>query len=209
MSEEQQQAPADIEQYEEVYADIPQWPKVVGIISIVLASLGGCCLVVQIVQLALKSAGITSQQRSFPEELQNQIDALTQGPFGMIALALGALGTVTLMTAGITTVGRKSIGRVLHLVYACISLISVALGIYMMMRANDLIVDYIQQNPSSDLAKARGFVLGIMKVIMAVQCLIGGAYPLFTLIWFGLVKRTHESMTGIPDAASTEDQNAT
>ena len=35
--------PADPIQYEDVYAEVPQWPKVVGIISLVWAGLGLCC----------------------------------------------------------------------------------------------------------------------------------------------------------------------
>lgn len=208
MSEEQQQAPADIEQYEEVYADIPQWPKVVGIISIVLASLGGCCLVGQIVRLALQGAGVGGQER-VPEELQKQLDAISMGPASMIAMGLGAVAVAVLMTAGITTVGRKSVGRVLHLVYGGIGIVNVTLSMYISSQIYSRFADYIQQNPSSDLAKAGGLILGVTKISMGIGVLIGGAYPLFTLIWFGLVKRTHESMTGIPDdAASPEDPKA-
>ena len=93
----------------------PAWPKVVGIISIVLASLGLVCGVCGLIQngMAFAQGGAEMQM---PEGKTMQMPAPSL--LSIVLMALGWLWSLMLLTAGIMTVKRRANGRTLHIVYA-------------------------------------------------------------------------------------------
>lgn len=196
MSEEQQQPPADIEQYEEVYADVPQWPKVVGIFSIVWGSLGVVCNGCGTVWfLVLPQFLKMAEEQNGPAP-----DAFIPPPLMMIANVLSILVTALLLVAGILTVKRSMTGRVLHLVYAPLSILVSVVGLVGGMQQSKAVRDWVAQNPGSPYAKSAGTGTAGEIAGYAIAAFVM-LYPLFTLVWFGLVKKTRESMTGFPDGA--------
>lgn len=184
--------------YEEVYVNVPQWPKVVGGISIGWAVINLCCTGWGLVN-ALTGARGGSNPGELPEDLANSINAANMSPTSIANFAISGLVILLLPTAGILTILRKPAGRMLHLVYAVLGLVQAGLTAYGFSVVSRIMKDWIAQNPSHEFAKAGDMVGTVMAVMLVVMVVIQGAYPLFTLIWFGLVKRTHASMTGIPE----------
>ena len=56
------------------------------------------------------------------------------------------------------------------------------------------IMEWARQNPDNPWAQQQNPLLTV--VIFAFVIVLSFAWPVFCLIWFGLVKRTPESMTG-------------
>jgi hypothetical protein len=95
---------------------------------------------------------------------------------------------------------RKIVGRYLHLAYAVLSLGQYAMAVYGFMKASRIMMDWAAQNPGHEFAKAMPIIAIVMKVMVVLMGVVFAGYPIFLLVWFGLVKRTQESMTGVPEA---------
>lgn len=160
------------------------WPTVVGVISIVwgsLSVLGGCCMVG--IFSTLTAMGPLLEDEMTQEELDDfQQLATLQGP-------LIALGVVQLMLAIYLIAGGISLSKhrpfgprhlkmwaVLHLVYS--------IGSTVFMMTFDLSPDP-ETAPDPELARIEqisstaGMICGLI---------VGLAWPVFTLIWFGREK---------------------
>jgi hypothetical protein len=168
----------------------PRWPSVVGGISIGWAALGllcgGCGVLSPILMWTfLKSA--EAQFGPMPEVLRP--DAL------QIALAgAGMLWAAVLLVAGIMLTLRKPASRPLHLVYAAggVVLTAVASGAAVMHQLR--IAEWVAQNPDNKWAQQQNPTMSF--VMLGVYVLLGLAWPLFCLVWFGLVKRTAADIAG-------------
>ncbi len=166
---------------------LPGWPKPVGIISIVLASLSltcGTCGVIGSVMspMFMKMAG--PDAGPVPPMMQPQI-------MNYVQMAIGLLWAGLLLTAGIMTLRRLYTGRLLHLVYA---IGSIPLLVWSIMTQLDMAAQlnqWAQQNPGSPFAQGNNPWIGI-----AITVIFGLPWPLFCLIWFGVVKTKPEHFTG-------------
>ena len=174
------------------------WPKVVGIISIIWAALG----------LACNACGVFMPQlmtRMLPEEM-------TKGPMPpnmnpgiemYVLMAVGMAVTLVLFVGGIALVRRKRSARAMHLVWALLACILAAIGLFMQWRIHGEMQAWIQQNPDSPWAQQQkgqqgdiGLVIGLL-----MGAVFGFAYPVFCLIWFGLVKRNPAEIdSGVEDS---------
>jgi hypothetical protein len=181
-------------------AEPPAWPKVVGIISIVLASLGIPCS-------ACISVGALGGSAMYEWGRQQQIKAGHPDPGSMPApfqptvvdigsAALWLLGVVVLLVAGIMTVRRKSSGRPAHVVYGVISILGTLVYLSSSMMKAQAIANWIAQNPGHPFLKQPGIGMSsspIGAVLMSALCLI---YPIFILIWFGPMGKRPEAGAG-------------
>ena len=120
-----------------------------------------------------------------------------QGVYMLVSMAHALL----LMAAGILTLRRSMTGRILHLVYALTSFVLLAFGLWLHLKTQAETKDWAVQNPDNPFAKAMtqpgseiGNTIGVGAMIV-----LGTLWPLFCLVWFGLVKRTRASMTGVPE----------
>ena len=66
------------------------------------------------------------------------------------------------------------------------------MGLYLSWRKNELMGQWVLDNPDSPFAK--GYKPGAGTIGLAIGAIIGGAWPLFVAVWFGLVKRSPASM---------------
>jgi hypothetical protein len=189
------QAPEPQAQYEEVYVEVPQWPKVVGILSIVWASLGMTCGLCGI-------AGLVAAPMMMPPEAAKDLPPTMHMGIGQaVHMFAGISHGVLLLVAGILTLRRSMTGRMLHLIYGLTSFVLLAFGVWLNLKLQAETKDWAVQNPDNPMAKAMsqpGSELG-NTIAVGAMIVFGTIWPLFCLVWFGLVKRTNESMTGMPE----------
>lgn len=193
---EPEQPPVDLDV--DLLAEPPGWPKIVGIVSIVFGALGltcgGCGLLGQGMQ------SLIPEMEDVAKQPQVMAPILT---FSLLALAL--LLSILLLIAGIMTLLRKPIGRPLHLLYAVLKILAVIVGLVtFIMIWPDYKVELTRYfEESGQNAQSRDVMLSATFYGALVSNLIYLAYPVFCLIWFGLVKRKPEDMTmGLEEPAA-------
>ena len=93
---------------------------------------------------------------------------------GVIGMGVG----VVMLAAGLATLRRRPSGRVLHLVYAALTCIQIAVGLVVLIMA----IPEVQASGSSDPAARAGLVGGLIGDILGT--IFGAVYPVFILIWF-------------------------
>lgn len=175
--------PTDAQVLEDVqFGDPAVWPKIVGIISIVWASLGllgGICGVVALVALP---AFIAKQPGFDPA---NMPPSMVFGPLKLVLIVAGIGLSVLLMFAGIATVTRRDVGRQAHLAYAATGLMFLVLQVYSQLTDISEMKVWIANNPANPVAKGGtgGMYFGLVFAVV-----LGVIWPGFLLIWFGLVK---------------------
>lgn len=173
----------------ELLAEAPGWPKVVGIISIVWSSLGMFCGVCAIGGGYFAVSMMPAEQRSqFPPNM------LPSGLMLVVA-ALSMLSGVLLIVAGVVTLRRNPLGGKLHIAYAVLAILLSAANIYLQIGQQADLAQWARENPDTMFAKqmqSPGQQVG-QTVGYAVGAIMGFAYPIFLLIWFGAVKRRPET----------------
>lgn len=180
------------------YIDLPDeppaWPKVIGIISIVFASLGVGCL-------GCAGAGLVMQVM-FADQSAEQMggpmpDVMKPGIVQIASMPIGLVISLILLFAGIMLIRRKPAGRTLHLVYAVLNLISTVVSTIAGFQQLAALKNWVASNPDSKWAQMSkpDMQLGIM--ILSV--VIFAAYPIFLLVWFGLVKKKASDMGQLPE----------
>lgn len=175
----------------------PRWPKVVGIISIVWGSLGLVC------------GGLGLVATPFmPKILAASLEDGQPVPYGLVPTAtdyaIGGLSlglAVLLLFAGIACVSYRPVTRAMHLLYAGVSIPAVVWGYMNQMHKAELNAQWAREFPDSPMAS--GFDqssagAGMMGQVFGLALLIvlGMGFPLFYLIWFGLIKTKPEQVTG-------------
>ncbi|MBL8762272.1 MAG: hypothetical protein JNL50_13320 [Phycisphaerae bacterium] len=169
----------------------PRWPKAVGITSIVIGSIMVGCAGCGVVGLVVAPSLV-------PEDMKAQMPPSQASPGMLIHLAAGAISDILLIVAGAMTVGRKIAGRHLHLAYAGFAIVLFGIGVWLQFQQQAIMQQWAAQNPDNPQAKAMSGPMGNIGLIfgIAIGALFGVVYPVFLIIWFGMVKRTQESMTG-------------
>jgi hypothetical protein len=170
--------------------ELPQWPKVVGTISIVWASLG----------LACGSCGMGALffmprlMKGAEDKLGPMPPALMPAPAQLGLGAVGLLWAFVLLSAGIVTVSRRPAGRPLHLLHGSVALVLGAAGILLQLKQMGELSAWVAANPGSKWAEQMknpgsqaGRVIGL--VFGAVLSFV---WPIFCLAWFAPSKRSAE-----------------
>lgn len=177
---------------DDLLAEPPMWPKVVGIISIIFASIGLLCGGCGLAMMPAIGKMMASSAQNF------ELPPIYQ--FSLVGLGLSLLGIAhagLLMGAGISTILRKPVGRKLHLIYAGLAFPMVLIGMLYQWKMHVDTTAWAQQadpnNPFAQQALAPGAKIGAI-VGFAFGLVLGLSWPIFTLIWFGLVKRDAASM---------------
>lgn len=177
---------------EDQLAERPSWPKVVGIISIVWGSLGLVCN-----GCGLASPLLMGMVPMPPGETERPPSMQPSGL--MLALAaFSLLWAVFLIIAGVATIQRSAAGRLMHLVYALGSVVLLGFAILVQFQQAAAMDQWVKDHASSAFAKAHN--PSFMYVGLAISVVFGLAYPGFCLVWFGLIKKTQESMLRVPVA---------
>lgn len=174
----------------------PLWPKVVGAVSLAwsLISLtcAGCGLVTPVITATF-----------LPPEMMNPPPPFARlSPEMVLSAAMGAVVAIVLLAAGAATLGRKRAGRTLHLVYIVLALISIAVGVWVQFRVQAQIAQFVQQNPDHPMAQQMGAGGGMGQWFgVAFGVVIGLAYPVFCLVWFGFMGRKPDERIGEAESA--------
>lgn len=184
---------ADLDERE--FLPAPGWPTPVGIVSLVMAGLGLFCGGVGLVMMPVMGNMLKSQLNGDP--LPPTL------VFGTADYAIGGVGllcSVVLLAGGITLLGRRPVTRWLHLTYAGVA---IPLNIWNMLRGFDkqaAATQWAQDFPNSPMAQqinagGPGQMIG-PAIGLCLGVVLGIGFPLFVIIWFGLIKTRPEQITG-------------
>ena len=179
---------------DEYLGDLPGWPKPVGILSIVFGGISLVCGGFGIASLAFLQPmfyGMAEDQMGpAPAVLVNTPTMVLVS--GTVSLLLQVL----LVIAGITCLSRNIVTRPLHLLYGVAMIVVGAWGTYVNMQWQQAISEWIAQNPDNDWAQQQAAGQSFSGPMTIVMVLLTAAWPIFCLIWFGLVKKTGDDLTG-------------
>lgn len=170
----------------EVMQEPTSWPKVIGIISMIWGGIGLSCVGC--------GGAMTAMGTSFlPPEMRDGPMPPTMGfnIVNILNLGVGAVFSVLLFSAGLTTLRRSMTGRTLHLAWSTFSLAWIPVSLYLAYYQTQAMKVFVRENPDSPFSKGgspeTGLMIGIaMTVIFAI-------YPTFIFIWFLFIKKTKES----------------
>ena len=187
--------PPNEEQWESVgIHELPKWPKVIGIISICWGALSLTCTGLMSVWAFLVPKLI--DDRALEGAPMPEAFTLNTTDWMVIGISLSLI--IVLIFAGITCVGRRPITRVLHLVYAGVS-VPLTVWSYINQTAKQAtLAEWIETYPDSPLAEqmqSQGQQAG-QAVGLILTIVLGFGIPLFYLIWFGVIKTKPEQITG-------------
>lgn len=170
--------------------EMPSWPKVVGIISICWGALGLLC----------NGCGVASPvlMTMIPENPQAgpMPDIMKPGMGQLVLSGIGLAFAVLLIIAGIATLQRQYAGRMLHLVWGAISILLTFVGVFVALSLIAAQAAWKKANPDSPWAQQMNPFFGYIAVAFSV--ILGGAWPVFCLVWFGMIKKTAESFRRHP-----------
>ncbi len=181
----------------ELEADRPGWPKVVGILSIVFASLSLFCGVV--------GSGLAFASEPIMEAVMGpQLGDAPPPPFSppvdailMVSIALSLGLNILLVVAGVQTLRRLANGRSLHIVYALAAVLATGFGVYAQLHGQveqEKAMDaWLEQHGDTEFGeaireqveqqRAGSGVTGLLGI--GAGLVVGLAWPLFCMVWFG------------------------
>lgn len=161
----------------------PGWTKTLGIFSIIFAALGLLC----------HGCGATIPLMvgfiPMPPEMGPMPDVMKQ-PMIMSAVAgVNFLWSVLLLSAAIATMRRAAVGRSLHLVWAGGAVVLLLLGVALSIQFVGAQQAWKVANTDSPWAKQMGSA-GMGYAMVGVSVVFAGFWPVFCLVWFGLLKKS-------------------
>lgn len=169
----------------------PKWPKVVGIISIVLAGLGllcGGCGVLSTIFMPQFMNQVAPDMGPLPPTMQ-------PGPLYIAIMVFSLLWSVLLLVAGITLLNRRPPARTMHLVWAAGSLVLFVIGVYNNFQIVAEMTQWAKDNPDSQFAQSFNPTVQLATGL-GTLAIFGLPWPVFCLVWFGFIKTRPEQMTG-------------
>lgn len=193
MNQTNDAAPIQPPDFIDLPPDPPAWPKVIGIISIVFASLGLVCGGCGGAMLFAMPALLKLSEEQFgpaPDVFKPPVAQLAMVPVGFIL-------AIVLLVAGIMLIRRKPAARVMHLVYAVVNILLTSAGVVVGLMQLDKLAAWKAANEGEQWAAQINMPQQYFTLAFATA--IGIAYPLFLLIWFGLVKRKATDMGTLPE----------
>lgn len=164
------------------------WPKVIGILSIVWASLGllgGLCGVIGLVATPMLMASAPGFDPN------NMPPTMVMNPLKILIFGLAFCMSGLLLFAGIATVRRQESGRLAHLAWAGLGLLMIPLQLWVQYGDVKAMEAWIAANPSSPFSKGgtAGIYIGLVAGLV-----LGLPWPIFLLVWFGVIKNKPGAM---------------
>jgi hypothetical protein len=172
------------------------WPRVVGWISVGWASFwllcGGCGLT----WLALMPRFMAGAEQQMGEPMP---DVMKPGMPQLVIGAVSMISPILLMTAGVLTLRRNAAGRGMHLLYSFVALVILAVNAVFGIQQQLALMEWAKHNGSSKWAQRSGGPTGLIITVCILT--IGMVWPLFCMIWFGMVKRDNRDLRGTEPSA--------
>lgn len=184
--------------FHDALTEPPKWPVTIGVLGCIWGGLtllyNGCC------QVGGTLAG-KMMMGAMPPEAQDQMKAQMDlvGPIDYVFMVALTGVAVLLLVSAIMLLRRKPIAAKFHIAYGVIAgavlLAHIAWGIS---RADD-IANMMKQNAASQANNPMAGLASMGETMMIVMTVIMGllrlAYPVFCLIWFGVVKKNADMGT--------------
>ncbi|MGD9688628.1 MAG: hypothetical protein AB7K52_03300 [Phycisphaerales bacterium] len=174
----------------QMVAERPGWPKVVGIVSLVWGIFWVGCVGCGFAGIPLQEWGMSQNPETKSLLPIPDVFRPTTGQY--VAMGLGGLLDLLLVFAGIALLRRSASARTMHLAYGVLAAVLSVAGLVFALQASAAQTQWLKDNPSSEWAKyvrpSANLLVGVVITIFSL------AWPIFCLVWFGMVKRTHESM---------------
>jgi hypothetical protein len=166
----------------------PRWPKVVGWISMIFGALGVLCVSCSVAWLFTAK----DLMKGNPQiDVNNLPPVMHISPLMAVQLGVGAVSSILLIAAGGLTLGRQGLGRILHLIWGILALVNGLFGFFVQYQQQMAMAAWVKDNPDSVFSKNQSPA----NLYIGLGC---GAlfllWPIFCLVWFGLVKRRAEQM---------------
>jgi len=143
----------------------PVWPIAIGVISIVLGSLGLICTPI-VMAISAHGPRVDQVHELFPD----WYDSYTKA-----AAVVGLVGSALLLVAGVYLLKRRPTAKTLHVTYALIQVFAAVVNAILIATA---FLPSIRRSGAPEHVKASiiaGWVVGLA---------VGLVYPVFLLIWF-------------------------
>jgi len=169
----------------------PEWPKWVGGVGLAIGALSTCCSLMSAASTAvmpriMQMASQSGQSMDLPP-------VYFSPPLSMrLSLAAKVVMALLLIIAAAMCLARKPASRILHLVWAPLSIGVFLWATYAALQMQAQVVQWINDNPDSEFAQLTGSSMqGSMSqfIGIGIDALISLPWPIFCLIWFGAVKR--------------------
>ncbi len=172
--------------------EAPIWPKPIGVISIVWGTVNIGCMGCGVAGLLMPMFMGSSMQQAFPDGMP---PTLMNPPITIWVNYLLGLGlALVLIGSGIVLLLRKPIARPMHLAYAAVGLVLTVFGLYSGWQMQSEINAWCQQHPDTAWAKQSGASGAFQWIGLAIGIVLGLGWPIFLLVWFGLVKRDSQEI---------------
>ncbi|MGQ0626904.1 MAG: hypothetical protein ACT4PL_02250 [Phycisphaerales bacterium] len=180
-------SPSTTSSAEVEWTEPPKWPTVVGVISIILGSLWTLC------GLCAPFGPMIAANAAPGQELP---PTMRFGTVMWVCFATGWISAIVLLAGGILCLRRRIVTRWLHLAYALHAFIVTPITTYYQLEAQSRMKAWAAANPKSLFAAGADQpgveAIAVMGAVVGV--VLSLAYPLFVAFWFGVFKRTQESM---------------
>jgi hypothetical protein len=174
----------------DAFAEPSTWPTVVGTISIVWASLnmlcGGCGV--------LSPVLMSTFMKSAEAQMGPMPDVMKPGALQIGLAGVGLLWAIMLLAAGIMLTLRKPVSRALHLAYAGGAVVLTVVAVVVSFMIQTRIAEWVASNPDNKWAQQQNATMS--WAMLGISIVLGLAWPVFCLIWFGLVKRDAAAISG-------------
>lgn len=171
----------------------PTWPTFIGVVGCVWGGLtllyNGCC------QVGGSLLGKVAMG-AMPPEMQDQMKAQMAmiGPVDIVFMLVLTCISALLLVSAILLLRRKPIAAKFHLAYGAFAVVVLLAHIGWGVYRSGQIAQMMQQNmaasggnnPMGGFANMSETMMIVMTIVMGVIRLI---YPVFCLIWFGVVKK--------------------
>ncbi len=187
----------------------PRWPKPIGVISLVLGIIAVTCGVLGIGMTFAGSALMGSLMGGQlppgtpPPPMAPPLDAVM-----LTSAVVGFITNTTLIVAAAALLRRMPKGRSLHLVYALFGIVAAFFGAYaghhgqqtQLAAMEAWLADHGHTEVGQQIAQSQQAQAGVQStmqlVFLAVFTFIALAWPVFCIIWFGMIKRDSDAITG-------------
>lgn len=176
--------------------EVPKWPKVVGIVSVVLGSLGLICNGCG----AAYMFGSEQILKMAEPQMGPAPSVMIPSPVLTVVVMISFLWAILLLIAGILSIARNPTTRMTHLVYAVGGLLIVGVATYLQMEQQAAMTEWARQNPDNPWAQNADSPMAVVSLYLGV--VLGATWPIFCLIWFGVVKTRREQITGGVEAVA-------
>ncbi len=167
----------------EIVPEAPTWPKPIGITSIVWGSVGVTCAGCGVANVLL-----SPYLMKMAEDQMGPAPDVLKPPMSLNVLnAVGLFWAVLLIVAGVLTVRRSRAGRWTHLIYALGGLLLTAVVAWLNLAWQGRIAEWVQQNPGDKWAAYQNQTFAL--ILLGFGVILGAAWPVFCLLWFGAMGR--------------------